>query len=676
MSLLFRILYAAHAKGTHHKLALDGLMQMRGPDSALWQRMFLADAKLLLEGAKAPDKEFKDFKNHVLHVRDNNWGGAPEKATAWYGHLVTALSEQRWGEAAYCAGVLSHYYTDPLMPFHTAQSEAESAIHRACEWSISKAYGDIKRVAKEVCPRVRVDLPEHADGPGGNHDWVGQAVVDGATYSNMYYEKLIAHYDINAGAADPATGLDNVSRRFLAKLLCYAAAGFGELLTRAISEAGVAAPQVNLTLKTVMAGLSIPIHWVTKRMEDAEERALVRAMYDELQETGTVDKSLPEDDRIIRDLYIKEVVNAPVQSGRIVHRLNVVSPVTAGPVLPAPMEAVQPVVMAAPAPDLAEDEDDAGDDNQTYGFDISPDEDLDGDGIPDRLQPGTRAHEAFSGRQGDGATNGGAGVPPRDASWHDADVKRFSSHLFGASSDEAAGQGNDRSGASAQSYTHLYDSSSEPSSSEEKTRSSRPESRELSPGLLRVRDQQTALAERLEDAARPESVGSSSANDGATGRANARSGASDGIRFYLSIKDDVEDGPSIGPKTAKRLEAAGIHTVADLLSCDVEHVAEVVDTRHITPSVLVDWQDQARLCCTIPQLRGGPSQLLVGAGYRTAEAVAGEALDDLIAAVNDYAASNEGQRALRSSEPPAAEKIAQWHERAQMADATRVALVA
>ena len=120
MNLLFRIVYAAHASGTHHKLALDALRHLKGMDADLWQRLFLQHAKLYLEGSKAPDNEFKDFKNHVLHTRDGYWGGAPEKVRSWYNHLVEALAQQDWPTAVYCAGVLSHYYTDPLHPFHTA----------------------------------------------------------------------------------------------------------------------------------------------------------------------------------------------------------------------------------------------------------------------------------------------------------------------------------------------------------------------------------------------------------------------------------------------------------------------------------------------------------------------------------------------------------------------------
>ncbi len=84
MSLLFRIIYAAHAKGTHHKLALDALKQLTSPDAERWQRVFLKHAETYLAGSKAPDDQFKDFKNHVLHVRDGYWGGALGKADQWY----------------------------------------------------------------------------------------------------------------------------------------------------------------------------------------------------------------------------------------------------------------------------------------------------------------------------------------------------------------------------------------------------------------------------------------------------------------------------------------------------------------------------------------------------------------------------------------------------------------
>ena len=68
MSLAHDIIYAAHARGTHHKLALDALEHLSGADAAGWRRLLMKHAAILVSGAKAPDAEFKDFTNHVLHV--------------------------------------------------------------------------------------------------------------------------------------------------------------------------------------------------------------------------------------------------------------------------------------------------------------------------------------------------------------------------------------------------------------------------------------------------------------------------------------------------------------------------------------------------------------------------------------------------------------------------------
>ena len=219
MSALFRIVYAAHANGTHHKLALDALRHLRRPDAESWRRVFLKHVALYLEGSKAPDVSFKDFKNHVLHVGDKYWGGAPEKAEAWYGHFVAALTAGKWADAAYAAGVLSHYYVDPIHPFHTGQTEAENSIHRAVEWSISRSYDQLRKIGEERFGALDVEAPQ------GEH-WLREFVCDGAEFSHRYYEKLIAHYDFKRGVVRPEEGLDPIAQNVVAELLMYAANGF------------------------------------------------------------------------------------------------------------------------------------------------------------------------------------------------------------------------------------------------------------------------------------------------------------------------------------------------------------------------------------------------------------------------------------------------------------------
>ena len=148
MSLLFRVLYAAHANGTHHKLALDALNHMERGDAEAWRRVFLKHAKLYLEGSKAPDVSFKDFKNHVLHIGGLVLGRRPGESRGVVRHTVAALREQRWADAVYAAGVLSHYYTDPIHPFHTGQTEAENSIHRAVEWTINRSYNALRTIGE------------------------------------------------------------------------------------------------------------------------------------------------------------------------------------------------------------------------------------------------------------------------------------------------------------------------------------------------------------------------------------------------------------------------------------------------------------------------------------------------------------------------------------------------
>jgi hypothetical protein len=81
--------------------------------------------------------------------------------------------------------------------------------------------------------------------------------------------------------------------------------------------------------------------------------------------------------------------------------------------------------------------------------------------------------------------------------------------------------------------------------------------------------------------------------------------------------------------------------------------------------VISDWQEQARLVCTVPGLRGTHAQLLVGAGYRTADAVAAADADKLCADILAFAATQNGQRLLRNGDPPDIEKIKGWLEAAR-----------
>ena len=527
MNLLFRIVYATQAKGTHHKLALDALRHLGNKDAEAWARVFLKHAGLYLEGSKAPDDEFKDFKNHVLHVRDNYWGGAPEKVQSWYGHLVEALRRQDWPQAAYAAGVMSHYYTDPIMPLHTAQSEAENNVHRAIEWSINRSYDALRAEGEKTHAHLVV-----AASPGAH--WLKDLVIQGAETANPHYEKLITHYDLHAGVVDPPSGLDAIMRPVISELLMYAAKGVALILDRAIAESGAVAPDVALTAETLIATLAIPLKLLQKKLADAGERAQVERMYDELISTGRVEKALPEDDRIIRDLYSREVL-APRAAERAAERARRL-PNAASAAKPRP---VRYAAASAPPSALA----------------------------------GAAAQRPVE-----------AQPPPRQ----------------------------------------------------------RPAAATAAPAAIAIPRELPRKVEELSVLGNPR-------------------------RTFLKPGDDIEAAPTIGPKLAERLAVGGLSTVGDLLAADPHVVAMKLGDRRITDATIVDWQDQARLVMSVPGLRGGHAQLLVGAGYRNAEAIRDAEAGKLCADILAFSTTAEGQRLLRDSAAPDIEKIKGWIESAATA---------
>lgn len=299
MSLLERVIRGHRCRSTHHYIAFDALSLIAVDTADAWKDLFLVHHEHLLEGAKAPDAKFKDFKNHVLHVSEGEWGGAPDKATEWYANAVDHLRKKQWSKAAYAFGVLSHYYADPIQPFHTGQTEEEGVVHRAVEWSIAKSREAIDaRIGTLGYPDVPV-----LEGPG----FIADMVRAGARLAHPHYQTFIDHYDLDAGVCDPPSGLDETMFDAIIELVTYATAGFGGILTQAIREADVAPPRTNLTLQGYIETLDIPLRWVTAKLADAADRRQVTRMYKEYCKTGKVIRCLPDDDKAIRKLHAKQV---------------------------------------------------------------------------------------------------------------------------------------------------------------------------------------------------------------------------------------------------------------------------------------------------------------------------------------------------------------------------------
>lgn len=132
------------------------------------------------------------------------------------------------------------------------------------------------------------------------------------------------------------------------------------------------------------------------------------------------------------------------------------------------------------------------------------------------------------------------------------------------------------------------------------------------------------------------------------------------LRFYLELSSPVVDAPSIGRNIGERLNQCGVYTVEELLAATSESLARKLSHPRATAQVIRDWQDQARLVCRIPNLRGHDAQLLVACKITTPESLAtmnAEAVLDLVLA---FSGTRQGQKVLHGGNQPDLAEVRNW----------------
>lgn len=512
MGAYYDLVLTSVCRSNHHRIAVMALDRLKGDHAGQWRDLFLKYHPTYLKGAKAPDNEFKDFKNHVVHPRDNFWGGAPKAAAEWYKRAVRALGEGDWEHAAWSAGVMSHYIADPHQPFHTDQSEAEGVIHRAAEWSFSKAFPEIKLIIEQHVGWPEVKMPD-----GDN--WIEQIVHNGALRANPHYHTLIDHYDLEVGRKKPEAALDQEIKDIVADLIAHATMAVAVTLDRAFKESRAKPPKVGLTLSTVFVGCKTPLHSMLKRLDHQEDAKVVAAQYEEFKRTGKVKATLGEDDRIVRALHAEEVQGVNISS------LNCEWP-------------------------------------REHGL-------AHGEGAEPRVHKKAR--------------------PAKVAKPAKASVSK---------TDEGAGEETPATG--------------------------------------------------------------SEANTPAPAESGVSASNSKAPRIRLTREAAVVDAPSIGPRTANRFQVIGVKTVGDLLELSPEEAARRIKASHINARIIKDWQAQALLACSVPDITGTTAQMLVGAGVTTATDLAAADPASLLQAIAKFARTREGEGALRGAAPPDQTRIEKW----------------
>lgn len=546
MSLLYAVVFASRCRATHHRIAVEALRRLRCERAQDWRNLLLRHHGDYLGGAVAPDLEFKDFKNHVLHVRDKDWGGAVEACQEWYRRTVRALKARDWKQAAWSAGVLSHYYVDPLQPFHTHQTEEENVIHRAVERSCAKSYTAFQRILEH-------DLDGYPDIEAPTSEkWLAEMVKAGAKASNAHYELVIEHYDFDAGVTDPPAGLDQELKDAFARLSGHAVVGFARILERAIAEAAVRPPKVGGAVEALWLSVGAPLQALRNAREDKAEQRAIEAQYREYRRTGKVRATLSEDEKTVRALYAAEVLKTPLSS----------------------LDAKWPREIGAKA---------------------------------------------------------GQGAPARGRARRSRIVPR----------------------ASEPESKHLRPA---------RQRAKVIELRPLRSSFEVVEPEKPAKAPRVE-AARELPVGAPLAR-----REKVLP------RFALSGDAPVAQTPAIAAKAARRLEAVGVKTIADLLAMPPDECARRVGD--ISAQTIGGWQAQALLACTVPGLKPREAQALAACGVSDAQDLARGDAAELCDAVAEWGLTEEGQRAWGSAPAPNADDVATWIARARRATKSGVIVAA
>ena len=207
--------------GTHDWVLAEAI-RLAGPDAS-W-----VDAHAALLTSDDPD-ETTDWTMHGFRLRGSwGYGGAVQSTTDLYHDAVTFVAAGDRLAASRTLGLLSHYYSDVLQPFHAAYStDLQNAYHAEYERAVDA-------------------FTRH---PGQNEDWIAAApripMVDvraktaaAATFSRANYPALIAALTATTTVDVMQPVVNSVTRAVLSR----AANDLADIITGIGRGVGVSAP--------------------------------------------------------------------------------------------------------------------------------------------------------------------------------------------------------------------------------------------------------------------------------------------------------------------------------------------------------------------------------------------------------------------------------------------------
>jgi polyhydroxyalkanoate synthesis regulator phasin len=273
-----------------------------------------------LRGVNDPDRRFRDFQNHVIHVTDGYWGGAPRVAHRWYDRLLNGLVDGHMSNAAHAAGVLSHYISDPLTPLHTEHCPRACVLHRPIEYAINLAYDDLYQLWNDDSQHALTDLPN-------SRVWLGEMILRGSARANQHYWTLLSDINIEKVMADPRDCFGDRFASASAEMIGRSVTGIARTLERAAEEcedrtgqnlqaSDMPRPWVRDLLRMIPNRIS-SYRWHRKQSEKMQQ------LIDEYHQRGELVEHLPSEVAIVQhviEIYHREKRWTERQSDRTLQK--------------------------------------------------------------------------------------------------------------------------------------------------------------------------------------------------------------------------------------------------------------------------------------------------------------------------------------------------------------------
>jgi hypothetical protein len=539
-------------------------------------------------------------------------------------------------------------------------------VHRALEWSVCKSYGELQNILdQDQGGYPRWECPTGAD-------WLAQTIRRAAEIANEHYETCIDHYDLAEGTRNPLRGLDQTLKDCLAQCLGYAVVGLARIIERLVDEAQAVPPFVDVTLQGIVAAAKMPYRVLAKQFEDVREREALRLIYDEFERTGKVVQNLPPDDAEVRRQHAEEVLRTsltklnaqPIRPPGQAHgqgaakRIRSRRTVTTVSIVPEAAQEAKPdkprrterltlysgvenplersmsiqeiLTIASSKPPISE-------------LGLPRPEPI---SLPKILAPPVASPKAVA-----APVPAPLPAPPTPVPTPAplAAVDRPVEQKVPAKS-VVMPPPEPISIASAAEI----DAPALPSQA---TATLREPTKPIPPPP----QERPKVAAEKAPAPVPEE------KKKAPAKAKPKEPAQPELKFYLDRGQPIVNAPSIGNKTAEKMRAAGVKTVGELLASHPEKLAAKLDTPHIVPDVIRQWQAEATLVCRVPGLRGHDAQILVACGIDQPAELAECEPAELLELIQPFVDSSDGKRVLRGGTPPDLDEVAEWIEASQQA---------